>query len=127
MLETKKNRQDVESCVQYVYSSKAGGGGGKDSGIQRNTKRFRENDELRQAVWNYTASNVAVVNVYFNEINVQRLVRKEAYTISAFMGAIGGLLSLAMGIRCEGKNIVSRKTFFKGCSAASSPSSRRAT
>ncbi len=53
---------------------------------------------LLQAVWNYASKNVALVNVFFNEIHYTRMVRKEAYTISSFMAAIGGLLSLAMGI-----------------------------
>ncbi len=53
---------------------------------------------LFQAVWNYTASNAALVNVYFNDINVKRLVRKEAYKVPKFISAVGGLLGLAMGM-----------------------------
>ncbi len=93
-MDKKKNRHDVETCSRYIYSSKEF----NDTGIHKITRKFRQNSELRQAVWNYTSGNVAVVHVYFKDINVERHVRKEAYTISAFMAAVGGLLGLAMGV-----------------------------
>ncbi len=94
MLRDNKTKEDAETCTRLIYSSASL----DDLVVHKMTQNFRDNNRLRQAVWNYTSSNVALINVYFNEINVKRMVRKEGYTISSFMAAVGGLLSLAMGI-----------------------------
>jgi len=85
---------DIDTCTNYIYSHKSF----NESKVQIATKQFLQNNELRQAVWNYSTSNVALIHIYYNEINMECLVRQEAYTISSFVAAIGGLLSLAMGM-----------------------------
>jgi len=84
----------VDTCTRYMYYRESF----DDSRLQKITGKFLLNNDLRRAVWNYTSVNVALLRVYFDEINVERLIRKESYTVPSFTAAVGGLLGLAMGV-----------------------------
>ncbi len=59
MLEEEENLDDVETCTRLIYSTRDSA----DVAVHKITKNFRENSIMKQAVWNYTSRNAALIQV----------------------------------------------------------------